>query len=277
MRSHYKNKDLLKIHPFYSSEIKSNKKNNKKISNISLSSKLPSFSKKLTNIDLSKELPFFPPKRKKRYKRLTKHQILSNILPFFDSAGISRKKYAFRKYAGTYEVEVMDSKSLDDSLFLAKRSIIDFFRDLLEEKRGFKYILSTRVTFKKWNNVCNTYDIDTIFRNSDPITVINKRFDLGTAFETLKHRLSIYSHEGSGWITDKIDDIWINVDNYDPLAGSSYFTLPLELKNSMKGLINPKNKNNKCFKWCHIRFINPQSKNSERINKQDKKIESTLD
>ena len=165
----------------------------------------------------------------------------------------------------------MDSKSLDDSLFLAKRSIIDFFRDLLEEKRGFKYILSTRVTLKKWNNVSNTYDTDTIFRNSDPITVINKRFDLGTGFETLKHRLSIYSDEGSGWIIDKIEDIWINVANYDPLVGKSYFTLPLELTNSMKGLINLKNNDNKCFKWCHIRFINPQSKNSERINKQDKK------
>ena len=45
----------------------------------------------------------------------------------------------------------------------------------------------------------------------------------------------------------------------------------------MKGLINLKNKNVKCFKWCHIRFINPQSKNSDRINKQDKKIAETLD
>ena len=43
----------------------------------------------------------------------------------------------------------MASKSLDDSLFLAKRSIIDFFKDLLEERRGFKYILSVRVALKK--------------------------------------------------------------------------------------------------------------------------------
>ena len=41
----------------------------------------------------------------------------------------------------------MDNKSLDDLLFLAKTSINDFFRDLLEEKRGLKYILSTRITF----------------------------------------------------------------------------------------------------------------------------------
>ena len=165
----------------------------------------------------------------------------------------------------------MNSKSLDDSLFLAKRSINDLFRDLLEENRGFKYILSTRVTLKKWNNATNTYDIDTIYCNSDPIKVINRRFDLTTAYETLKHRLNIYSDEVSGWIFDKIEDIWLNVANYDPLAGSSYFPLPPELSNSMKGLINLKNKDNECFKWCHIRFINPTNSHPERINKQDKK------
>ena len=45
----------------------------------------------------------------------------------------------------------------------------------------------------------------------------------------------------------------------------------------MKGLINLKNKDVECFKWCHVRFINPQSRNSDRINKQDKEIAKTLD
>ena len=35
----------------------------------------------------------------------------------------------------TCNVEVVDRKSLSDSLFLAKCSIIDLFKDLLEEKR----------------------------------------------------------------------------------------------------------------------------------------------
>ena len=63
---------------------------------------------------LSRELPFFP-KRSKRPKRLTKHQILRNILPFYDSVGISRKQCAFRGFAETYNVEVIDTKSLADS------------------------------------------------------------------------------------------------------------------------------------------------------------------
>ena len=58
------------------------------------------------------------------------------------------RERALRGYAETYNVEVMDTKSLYDSLFLAKRSINDFFKDLLEEKRGFKYILPVKVTLK---------------------------------------------------------------------------------------------------------------------------------
>ena len=69
----------------------------------------------------------------------------------------------------------MHSTSLDDSLFLAKRSIINFFKDLLEEKRGFKYVLSVRFTSKKSRNATNPYHIDTIYRNSDPIPLINRR------------------------------------------------------------------------------------------------------
>ena len=44
----------------------------------------------------------------------------------------------------------------------------------------------------------------------------------------------------------------------------------------MKGLINLKNKDHKCFMWCHVRLINPQNKNAERINKQDKKNATNL-
>ena len=37
-----------------------------------------------------------------------------------------------------------------------------------------------------------------------------------------------------------------------------------------------KNKDHKCFMWCHVRLINHQNRNAERINKQDKKIAANL-
>ena len=185
--------------------------------------------------------------------------------------------HAHKYYAETYDVEVIDNKSLDDSLFLAKKSINDLFRDLLREKRGFKYNLYIVVTLKRWNNAINRFDIETVKIKAKAITVINQRFNLNSAYEELKHRLDIWTGLGSGWIIDKIEDINIDIANYDPLAGSSYITLPPELNSSMKGLINLKNKDNECFKWCHIRFINPQNKDADRIKKQEKKIAETLD
>ena len=60
---------------------------------------------------------------------------------------------------------------------------------MLKQKRGFKYILIVRVTLKRWHNETNTYDIDTIFHNSAPITVTNQICNLNSAYEELKHNL----------------------------------------------------------------------------------------
>ena len=53
--------------------------------------------------------------------------------------------------------------------------------------------------------------------------------------------------------------------------------LPVELKSPRKGLINIKNKDKKCFLWCHVRHINPSKEHPERIKKTDKKIAEKLD
>ena len=279
MWSHYKIRNKLKNIPFNSEEIKSFKKSKKEFSNIKLLSKLPFFSKKskkLDNIQLSKELPFFP-KKSKRPKRLRKHQILKNILPLYDNIGISKREIAFKGYVETYNVEGADRESLSDSLFLAKSSTVDLFKDLLQEKISFKYVLLATITLKRWNNPINRYDIETTPVNSEARTVINQRFNLNTSYEKLNHVLDIWFGQGSGWIVDKIEAINIKITNYEPLAGSSYIPLPPKLNDSMKGLINLKNKDIECFKWCHVRFLIPQNKHSDRINKKDKETASTWD
>ena len=53
--------------------------------------------------------------------------------------------------------------------------------------------------------------------------------------------------------------------------------LPIELRSSRKGLINIKNKDQKCSLWCHVRHINSSKEHLERIKKTDKKIADKLD
>ena len=58
---------------------------------------------------------------------------------------------------------------------------------------------------------------------------------------------------------------------YDPLKGSSRIQLPQELHTPNKGLINLENEDNDCFRWCHIRYLNPKENNPQRIKKSDKR------
>ena len=53
--------------------------------------------------------------------------------------------------------------------------------------------------------------------------------------------------------------------------------LPVELRSPRKGLINIKNKDEKCFLWCYVRHINPSKEHPERIKKMDKKITEKVD
>ena len=91
------------------------------------------------------------------------------------------------------------------------------------------------------------------------------------------YEIADWIYKGSGWIVELIKSQYINISTYRPLSGSSYMNLPVELKSPRKGLINIKNKDQKCFLWCHVRHINPSKEHPERIKKTDKKIAEKLD
>ena len=169
----------------------------------------------------------------------------------------------------------MDRKSLMDTLDLSKTSINELFTDLLREKRGFKYFITARVTLKKCQG--NNFIIKRPYFNSKIKTVINDRYFTEDSFEELINRIDQVTSEGSGWIIDNADSFYINIANYESLSGRGGIPLPTELNNSMKDLINIRTKDLEYFMWYHIRLINPQNKNTERLNKKDKEIASTLD
>ena len=64
--------------------------------------------------------------------------------------------------------------------------------------------------------------------------------------------------KGSGWITALVIDHNISIAKDNSLAGSSYIELPKDLHHPRKGLINIQIiDDNKCFKWCLVRYLNP--------------------
>ena len=70
---------------------------------------------------------------------------------------------------------------------------------------------------------------------------------------------------------------YLNIVAYKPFEGSSYLPLPKELQHHKNGLINIKNNDNECFRWCHNRHLNPQDKDPQRIKKTDRETVKKLD
>ena len=117
-----------------------------------------------------------------------------------------------------------------------------------------------------------------VYFNSAIKTVINfDKYDLDKSFQEILYRIDNWINEGSGWIIESIEAQYVNISIYSPLIGSTYIELPDKLKNPMKGLINIKNNDNKCFLWCHIRHLNPLKIHPERITKVAKKMIDDLD
>ena len=95
--------------------------------------------------------------------------------------------------------------------------------------------------------------------------------NLEKSLENKMNDVAEWLKEGSGWTTNGVLENYFNLVNYKPLEGKSYIPLPKELQNSLKGLINLKNEDNECFRWCHIRHLNPQDVHPERIKKKTDK------
>ena len=138
--------------------------------------------------------------------------------------------------------------------------------------KGYKFIETLEVTFKKEISNSKTGKRQNIYKtaffNGKAKTINNANeieSELSISQQEILNTIEIWISEGLGWTIDKIDSNYVNIFVYQPLNGSSYIDLPDNLKNSKKGLINIKNKNNECFRWCHVRHLNPQEKDPQRI------------
>ena len=106
--------------------------------------------------------------------------------------------------------------------------------------------------------------------------VIHNKCNLNQSFQEIIYRLESWNNHLSGWIVEEIISQYLNLSSYLPLSGSTYIKLPVELRHPMKGLINIKNNDNKCFLWCNVRHLNLNGVKLERITKKDKEIVNDL-
>ena len=141
---------------------------------------------------------------------------------------------------------------------------------------GLKFLESLKVTLSKISDGEIIHNTPVFF--STPQLIINNteiKASLEGSQQIILKKIAIWISEGSGWTIESVDHHYLNVVLYQPLVGSSYIKMPRDLRN--RSLINLKNTDNECFRWCHIRHLNPQETNPQRIKQVDKEYIKNLD
>ena len=186
---------------------------------------------------------------------------------------------ALKGHANSFGIELQDNLNPLNHFTKTRALIESHLENLLKDMKGFKFIETQEVTFEKDTIDSKTGKRVSIYKTAffnGKAKTITKANDIEHELMEIFNVIDKWVSEGSGWVIDRIDNHYINVTTYTPLHGSSYMELPKELRNPKKGLINIKNKYDKCFRWCHIRHLNPQEKNPQRIKKEDKKTINEL-
>ena len=154
-------------------------------------------------------------------------------------------------------------------------SIKEFFKELLNELKGFKYQITLAILLSKMKTN-GEIELSPVYFNYLTKTVINGNYELDNAFQEIIYRLDNWISHDSGWIAEEIHNQYLNISSYFSLIGSTYIKLPAELQDPMRGLINIQNNYNKCFVWRHVRHLNSSGKKLQRIRKIDEEIVNKL-
>ena len=185
---------------------------------------------------------------------------------------------AFKGYTKSYEVGIKNETDPLIQMSSTRLAIAHFMKQLLLQMKGIKFIETLTIYFEQQKGNQTVSRIG--YFNSKPKTITNAndfQESLDVNVEQIMNDIHKWISEGSAWIIKSINGHYINIIKYEPLTGSSYIKLPTELQHNKHGLINLQNKDNQCFRWCHIRHLNPRNDNPQRIKKTDKSFAEKLD
>ena len=180
---------------------------------------------------------------------------------------IEQTAKALKGYTTSFEINIKNNKDPLMQLQNTKKAVANHIENILISMKGLKFVETLRVTFEKETGHEERV-VKTAYFNSQPQTITNDtqiELALSLSKQDILNKIAVWISEGSGWTVESVENHYLNIVKYEPMKGSSYIKLPHELRNSSQSLINIKNSDNECFRWCHIRHLNPQDKNPQRI------------
>ncbi|CAH3172567.1 unnamed protein product [Porites lobata] len=222
------------------------------------------------------------PKKKKTFQEYFDECIKNRKIPE-DTPPYLKK--AIQKALKQYDEKIVETKTALDEF--AKQYVIEGDPNLTPDQFFEKHKNLIEIFFKKNKNikanfvlVCDMqqplfdkhgltgYKEDKAYFRTEKKRVLkstNVEKLVKDNFKKINLDIEKYQNNGSGWYFKNIKELQINVVEYSPQKGSSYIDLPVWIKNK-KAIINPKNKDDKCFIWCVLRYLHPKPRDNEIIS-----------
>ena len=186
-----------------------------------------------------------------------------------------KEKSAFKGFTSQYVIKGSPEYDIPTFLTVCK----PFMINIIDKNRNIKVRLYLNC-FMKRIDPDDSKVIKKFAFHSIGQKVITETTDLHEIYEKMIDEIEeeaqkVQNAVGSGWVFLEIENLTLHTVIWDPIKASSYIDLPKYLKNK-KAIINMKNKDNKCFLWSVLRALNPTNNHPERIDKDLKNKEHTL-
>ena len=182
---------------------------------------------------------------------------------------------ALKKYTTQYIIKGVPYYGALEFLKGARPAILN----ILDSNRNIKTSLYLNCLMKR-TDIDGFTAIKPFAFHSKGQNLILEDTDINEIYEEMTDEIEeeiqkIEEAEGTGWVFVEVENLTLHISKWDPLNAGSYIELPPALKN--KGaIINMKNQDDECFKWCVLRALNPTDSHPERIDKDLKSKQESI-
>ena len=181
--------------------------------------------------------------------------------------GLEREKSALEGFAVKYNIPGIPG--LTPMQFFDR--IYKTLKDFLTYHRNIKLNMILVCIMEKQNiqqnvGVVGLEESKAYFYSGNFTNIISTDVDklIERCIDSIDAHIENYRENGSGWYFKEVDKLEIHTVEFNPTKGSSYISLPNWISNK-KAIVNIKNKDEKCFLWCILRYLYPKERDEEQI------------
>ena len=185
--------------------------------------------------------------------------------------GLVKEKSALQDFANKYVIEGVFGFEPENFFEHIHQTLVDFFTYHRNIKLRLLLVCMMEKSEIDKNGIRNITE-DKAYFNSPTFTNLKSTDVEKLIFdskENILNQMQMYAEKGSNWMFKEVVKLEIHTAEFNPTKGGSYIDLPKWIKDK-KAIINIKNKDDKCFLWCILRYLHPKETHEEKIKDLEK-------